>query len=144
MTPYTEVYIQNLADDKFYALLGVHKPQFNDLIGIMQRHRDAGHKKGGRPFKMTAFDSVVIMMLYLKRYFTMFAISTMYGISKSSVNRTYNSTLDTIIRSGNCRLEGLRTAGPGDLVLINATECEVNRPKRGQKSKYSGKKTAHV
>ena len=140
MEGYTEAYINGLDDGAFTELTGVTKPQFAELLDLLQTERQESHKKGGRPFTISVFDCLMITLLYMRQYMTMFVIGTMYGINKSTVMRIYNRTLDTVIRSGYCRLEGRRAARDGDLELIDATECPINRPKHGQKRKYSGKK----
>ena len=74
-------------------------------------------------------------LMYWREYRTEAHIAQTYGVSESTVCRTIRTVETALMRSGAFRLPGRKALTRGDLeyqvVVIDATECPVERPKKG-------------
>lgn len=73
---------------------------------------------------------------YLREYRTYFHISRSYGISESACYRNIRWVEDTLIKEGTFSLPGRKALLKGDVeyevVLIDATETPIERPKKNK------------
>lgn len=141
---YTEEALFSLNDEEFYERLGIGKILFTVLLERLEQYRDEQHRQGGRPNHLSVFSCLVISLLYLRQYMTQTIIADLMGEKKWDISRAFHWVLDALIKKGCLRLIGNRKAGAGTYLLIDVTEIFINRPKRGQKRYYSGKKKHHT
>ena len=59
-------------------------------------------------------------------------------------SKVYNSTITFLVTSGKLRLLSKTDISDGDTLVVDATESPINRPQKGQKEYYSGKKKRHT
>ena len=75
---------------------------------------------------------------YLREYRTYFHISQSYGVSESSAYKTVKWIEDTLIKHPDFALPGRKALLKSDIeygiVLIDATETPIERPKNNNKS----------
>ena len=70
---------------------------------------------------------------YLREYRTYFHVASSYGISESSCYRNIKWIEDTLIKHPDLALPGkkaLLNGGEDEVILIDATETPINRPKK--------------
>ncbi len=82
-----------------------------------------------------------------REYRTYFHIGSSWGISESTVCRIVHWVEDTLIRTRRFRLPGKKQLlgfGKPEVVVMDVTETSIERPKRRQRSFYSGKKKRHT
>jgi hypothetical protein len=115
------------------------------MLLILQREFNALHKKGGKPPKLTAEDKLYITLKYLREYRTMDSIAAEYGVCKGTVCLSIQWVEDTLVKDGTFALPGKkvlkRKTGSIQYIVVDVTESPINRPKKGQKEYYSGKKS---
>jgi hypothetical protein len=132
---------------RFKQLFGVKPGTFEKMLSILQREYDALHEKGGKPPKLTVKDKLCITLKYLREYRTMDSIAAEYGVCKGTVCLSIQWVEDTLTKDGTFALPGKkklkRKWASIQHVVVDVTESPINRPKEGQKTYYSGKKTAH-
>ena len=96
------------------------------------------HKKGGCTPKLSVVDKLIIMLQYYREYRTMQAIAFDYGVQKSTISDAIAWVEETLIKSGQFRLPSKRKlleSSPGfDVVIVDATECEIERPEKNRNS----------
>jgi hypothetical protein len=89
---------------------------------------------------------VLMTLEYLREYRTYFHIGNSYGISESNAWQTSRRVEDTLIQSGVFRLEGKKALYQGDrgyeVILIDATESPIERPKKTKKALFGEKEAA--
>ncbi|GHT69863.1 hypothetical protein FACS1894110_20180 [Spirochaetia bacterium] len=106
------------------------------------------HKNGGKPPKLTSEDKLYIALKYLREYRTMDSIAAEYGVCKGTVCLAIQWVEDTLVKDGTFALPGKkvlkRKSGTIQYIVVDVTESPINRPKKGQKEYYSGKKTPHA
>jgi hypothetical protein len=134
--------------DLFKRLYGVSPRTFEKMLSILQKEYNALHQKGGKPSKLTVEDKLSITLKDLREYRTMDSIAAEYGVCKGTVCLSIQWVEDTLVKDGAFALPGKkklkRKSAWITYVLVDVTESPINRPEKGQKEYYSGKKTAYA
>ncbi len=101
------------------------------------------YKRPGRDFKLSFEDMVSVLLLYYRGYVTQLFVGLMFGIDDSRVCRIIKK-LEPILAQV-MRIKKDRILSQGHIErLMDATEKPIERPKRGQRPYYSGKKKRHT
>ena len=131
---------------KFLLTFGLTKVDFLYLLTLVEKwlRKRAIHPNGGHPFVLTAYDYLAITLFYMRQYHTMECLADQWGGSKGTICKVYNSTITYLVTSGKLRLPSKKDLSDGDLIVVDATESPINRPQKGQKEFYSGKKKRHT
>ena len=137
-------YDPNSPEAVFKRLYGVKPDTFDKMLAILQKEYDKMHKTGGSPPKLTVKDKLTVTLRYLREYRTMESISVDYGVSKSTICESIQWVENTISEDKTFRLPGKKVLKKTDntiqYIIIDVTESPIQRPKKGQKEYYSGKK----
>jgi hypothetical protein len=122
--------------DGFRRLTGIKRPTFDVMISILSYAEAALKVQGGKPNKLSIEDRLLMTLEYLREYRTYFHISRSYGISESSCYRNIRWVEDTLIKDGQFSLPGRKALLKSDVeyevVLIDATESPIERPKKNK------------
>ena len=139
--------------DDFRRLTGIKRTTFDVMINILRDAEAVLKAQGGKPNKLSIEDRLLMTLEYLREYRTYFHISRRYGISESSCYRNIRWIEDTLIKDGQFSLPGRKALLKSDVeyevVLIDATESPIERPKKNktlllrQKEKTYAKNTNH-
>ncbi len=136
--------IKNRTDKDFKRLTGVPHKIFNKMVVILNQEI----RNFGRPPKLPREDQLLMTLMYWREYRTQFHIGQTYDLSESAVCRTINKIENTLIQSGQFTLPGKKKLQESDtfieIILVDATEQAIERPKKKQKLHYSGKKKYHT
>ena len=137
-------YNPNSREAVFKRLYGVRPDTFNKMKAILQKEYDKMHKLGGSPPKLTVEDKLIITLKYLREYRTMESIGADYGVSKSTVCESIQWVENTLLEDKTFQLPGKKVLKKAsdtiEYVIVDVTESPIQRPKKGQKEYYSGKK----
>jgi hypothetical protein len=124
--------IQDYAPDKFKRLTGVSKDTFALMVTLLQEKLPAF----GRPPDLCLEDRLLMVLMYWREYRTQEHIGETYGLSKSTVSRTVRQFEDILLQDKRFHLPGKKTLHQSDtiweVVLIDATECPIERPKKNR------------
>ena len=100
--------------------------------------------RGGKPNKLSIEDRLLMTLEYLREYRTYFHISRSYGISESACYRNIRWVEDTLIKDGTFSLPGRKALLKSDVeyevVLIDATETPIERPKKNKNTSTQEKR----
>ena len=136
---------KNLTEEQFRRLTGVKRPVFDKMLSVLRPAHTLKKARGGRPNKLSVEDTLMMSLEYLREYRTYFHIGGNYGISESYAYKLIRWVEDTLIKSGEFSLPGKKALLKSDveyeIVLIDATETPVERPKRGSASGIPGRKS---
>ena len=128
--------LKKLDASKYQEVFGVKKETFERMRGIMEEDYKRKHKKGGCTPKLSVLDKLIIMLQYYREYRPMRAIAFDYDVQKSTISDAVAWVEETLIRSGQFRLPSQRKLlekGAGlDVVTVDATECEIERPEKNK------------
>lgn len=130
----------------FKRLYGVKPDTFDKMLEILKKAYIKQHKAGGAPPKLTVKDKLTVTLKYLREYRTMESIGADYGVRKSTVCASIQWVENTLAKDKTFRLPGKKvlkeTSDTIQYMIVDVTESPIQRPKKGQKEYYSGKKNA--
>lgn len=134
MERYTQ--IKHLSDKSFRRLTGVKQDTFRLMVEVYEEELLKSYKRKGRPSKLSAADKVLMMLEYNREYRTYFHISKNYGLAEGNAYKCIKQVEELLLKSGKFSLPK-RTSLLGEKVayevlLIDATESEIARPKKNK------------
>jgi len=136
--------IQGLEADKFRRLTGVKRTSFEKMIAILTEANIKKKAQGGRKNKLCIEDQLLMALEYIREYRTYFHISQSYGVSESSAYKTVRWVEDTLIKHPDFSLPGRKALLKSDMgyevVLIDATETPIERPKKDKNTTTQAKR----
>ena len=142
--------IKNTPIGKYKEIFGVEKFIFDRMLKILTttyafEKADIKPEKGGRKPKLTVLDCLIITLMYWREYRTYRHIAYDYDVGKSSVDRAVIWVEDTLVASGVFNLKSKRELRANlskiKIIVIDVTEQEIERPKRGRKTGIQERKS---
>jgi hypothetical protein len=132
--------VKTLKDGDFKRLTGVSRGVYEKMLAILVRDlRDFG-----RPAKLSRADQLLMTLMYWREYRTEFHIGVTYGVSEATVCRTIRKVEKVLMKSGEFRLPGRKALQASDtlieVVLIDATEQPIERPKKSNVGTTAGRR----
>ena len=126
--------IKELLEEQFRRLTGVKKTTFKKMLGILREADEKKKAKGGRKSKLSVEDQLLMALEYIREYRTYFHIATNYGISESVAFKIIRWIEDTLIKHPDFALPGrkalLKNDMEYDIILVDASETPIERPKK--------------
>ena len=127
-----------LSDKVFRRIVGVKKSTFEEMIKILTEEDKIKKSKGGRPSKLSIEEKLLMTLEYLREYRTYAAIAVSYGISESNTYENIKWVEDMFIKCGRFSLPGKKallnnTDNEFEVILIDASESPIERPKKNKK-----------
>jgi len=133
---------KNLKDEDFKRSTGVERSTFEKMLGAVEK----GLRDFGRPSRLSRADQLLLTLMYWREYRTEFHIGLTYGVSEATVCRTIQKVENALVRSGQFRLPGKKALQASDrlieVVLIDATEQPIERPKKNNGGIIAAKRSA--
>jgi hypothetical protein len=135
----------NQKPDSFLREFGVSLDKFILLlekvtIYIKQQHEKYPLKKRGRKSSLCVEDMLLLTLYYLRHYITLAQLGKDYGISESYACKIYHRMASILINVLDMKSRNELMNSNLEVILIDVTEQPIERPKKGQKAYYSGKK----
>ena len=101
---------------------------------ILRKAEIKKKEQGGRKSKLSIEDCLLMTLEYLREYRTYFHVSQSYGVSESTAYDIIKGIESTLIKHPDFALPGRKALIKSDIgyevVLIDATETQVERPKK--------------
>ena len=128
--------IKDLGDEKFRRLTGVKRTTFSRMILILEQSSKDKKINGGRKNKLSIENMLLMSLEYIREYRTYFHVSQSYGVSESTAYKTVRWVEDTLIKHPDFALPGrkalLKSDIEYDVILVDATETPIERPKKSK------------
>ena len=128
--------VKALSEEEFRRLTGVKKQTFGEMLQLLKWSRKEKLSRGGRNPKLKTEEVLLMTLEYLREYRTYFHISKGYGVSESYAYKLIRWAEDTLIKSKVFSLPGRKALLKSDVeyevVLIDATETPIDRPKKNK------------
>jgi hypothetical protein len=138
--------IAELAEDKYLVLFGVSKTTFDVMLAILIDAYAAMRRRGGRKRKLSVLDMFIIFLGYYHDYRTMENIAFDYGVHKQRICEAIEWVEQTLVKDGTFSLPSKRALVKPDadisIIIVDATECETERPKKNRRNPTPASKTA--
>lgn len=136
--------VKELDDEKFRRLTGVKRSTFDKMVSILDHSIKTRKTTSGRKRKLSLENSLLMTLEYIREYRTYFHVSQSYGVSESNTYKTVRWVEETLIKHPDFALPGrkalLKSEMEYDIVLIDATETPIERPKKSKNIFIQGKR----
>lgn len=140
--------IKSHSNKDFKRLTGVEFKTFKVMVKEIKSYETKKNKKKGnnrsRPFKLTIEDQILMTLMYYREYRTQFHIGETYGLHESNVGKNIRRIEKVLkkckrfILPGKEKLSG--TNHQFEVILIDATESPIERPKKNSTYITPGKR----
>ena len=132
----------------FNSLFGVSVSQFEEILlkttPAWNKRVLSKYKRPGRPYDHPLEDMILMLLLYYRSYITQEFVGYLFDLDKSRVCRIIQKLepiLATVMAISKRKHLSKKDV---ECLIIDATEQPIERPKKGQKPFYSGKKKRHT
>jgi hypothetical protein len=128
--------VKELDGEKFRRLTGVKRSTFDKMVDILAQSIKSRKTTSGRKRKLSLENSLLMTLEYIREYRTYFHVSQSYGVSESNTYKTVKWVEETLIKHSDFALPGrkalLKSDMEYDVILIDATETPIERPKKSK------------
>ena len=125
-----------MKEKDFRRQTGVKIETYEKMVEIVKEAHKVKKARGGRKNKISEEKMVLMTLEYLREYRTYFHIEKSYGLSESYAYKVIKWVEDVLIKDGSFALPEekalLKNEIEQEVILIDATETPIERPKRGQ------------
>jgi hypothetical protein len=137
--------IQNYSDEQFRRITGVKRETFEKMLTILRPAKLELTLKGGPKPKLCLEDMLLATLEYLREYRTYAHVAASYGVYESSIYRIIKWVENTLIKDGSFALPGRKALLKSDMeyevVLVDATESPIERPKKSKDTTTAARKS---
>lgn len=137
--------VKDLDDEKFRRLTGVKRTTFSKIALILEQASNNKKVNGGRRNKLSIENMLLMSLEYIREYRTYFHVSQSYGVSESTAYKTVRWVEDTLIKHPDFALPGrkalLKSDAEYDVILLDATETPIERPKKSKNTFIRGRRS---
>jgi hypothetical protein len=138
---------KELSATAFRRLTGVKPEVFRSMAEVLQDAEDQRRLLGGHKRRRLSVEDQLLMMLeYWREYRTYFHIGQSRNLSESQAYKIIKRSEDALVKSGRFTLPGKKALLKSDMqyevVLIDATETPVERPKKSSGNGTRARKSA--
>jgi len=132
----------------FLRLFGVKPSEFDAILLKVRPKWEQQilekYKRPGRNFALSLEDMILMLLLYYRSYTTQLLVGFWFGIDDSRVCRLIQKLEPLLAKVMAIPREKFLSQEEVESCLVDATEQPIERPKKGQKPYYSGKKKRHT
>ena len=137
--------MEELNDARFKRLIGIKKHTAERMVGHLNDAYAAKHKRRGRHSKLKPEDMLLVACRYWRQYDTYAEIGYDFGIGESTACDIVKWVEGVLIERKEFHLPGKKAllSDPDiEVVLVDATEQPVERPKRGSETGIPARKSS--
>ena len=102
------------------------------------------YKRHGRHYKLGVSDMVLVVFLYYRSYVTQYFLGWLFGVDAAQICRIIQKLEPILAKIVALKKEHTLSQKTVEELIMDATEQPIERPKRGQRAYYSGKKKRHT
>ena len=132
----------------FNRLFGISVSQFEAILFKVsqewQKKVIGKYKRPGRDYKLEIADMLLMLLLYYRSYISQEFVGYLFGIDDSRVCRIIKKLEPLLAKVMALPNKKYLSKEEVESLIIDATEQPIERPQKGQKPYYSGKKKRHT
>lgn len=132
--------------EDFRRITGVKLDTFTKMVEILTSAYAIKHKRRGRNSKLSIEEMLLAALEYWREYRTYAHIGASYDLDESNIYRTIKWVENVLIKSGLFTLPGkkalLKSDAEYEIILIDATESPIERPKKDNADIIQARKSA--
>jgi len=137
-------HLKKISDEQFRRVVGVKRKTFEKMVELLEAAQIKKKAKGGRKNKLTIPEILLMTLEYLREYRTYASIGVSYGLSESNAYQAIRWTENTLINCEEFKLPGkkalLKSDNEFEVILIDATETPIERPKKNSANSILAKR----
>jgi Helix-turn-helix of DDE superfamily endonuclease len=131
--------------EDFTRLVGVSPSTFGIIlekliVAIEQYRSQKPVRQRGRKSGFSLEDQLLLTLLYLRQYDTLLYLGTQFNISESYAQKRYVFVSSMLLKALDLPDESSLSLSQVHILATDVTEQPIERPVKGQKKYYSGKK----
>lgn len=128
-----------LSDKDFKQIIGVEKKTFNEMVRILnEAYLNKPRKwRGGRKKKLSMENQLFMTLKYLRQYVTQKELAFEFEVGEATVCDTIKWVEDILIKDGTFSLPGKKALVEDEsieVILVDVTECPIERPKKNKEN----------
>ena len=134
---------KRLKDADFKQIIGVKRETFSAMVEALTAEYLQKHKKGGRKPKLTLEEQLLMTLKYLRQYVTQKELAYEFEVGEATVHDTIVWVEDTLVKDEKFKLPGKKMLLEDDsieVILVDVTECPIERPKKNSGNGTPGKR----
>jgi len=132
----------------FQRIMGISVSEFEAILlklePLWEKKVIGSYKRQGRLYNNSVREIFMMLLLYYRTYMTQFFIGHLFGIDDSNVCRNIKTLEPILAKVVAIKKNRMIPKKEAENLIIDATEQEIERPKRKQQKYYSGKKKRHT
>lgn len=136
--------VGKLSKEEFRRLTGIKRETFETMMEVLIRAEKKHKARGGKPNKLSLENRLLMTLEYLREYRTYFHVGQSYGVSESVCWKNCRWVEDQLIKSKAFSLPGkkalLKSDNEFEIILIDAAESPIERPKKKSSKEEENKK----
>jgi hypothetical protein len=132
----------------FQKVTGLSLKEFGGMVEKVRPaylKRESQKKSSGRRSGFVSLeDKLLCLMMYYRTYITHTFLGYLFGVHNANVCRLFKVIEPMVAKVIHIKKDRTLTQDKVMAILVDVTEISTQRPKKKQKSKYSGKKKRHT
>lgn len=139
--------LEKLSDEEFKRSTGVTRNVFSKMLAVVsdsEKKRKEKSKGRGRKPTLAVEEQLVVMLEYYREYRTQFHIGVDYGLDETQIGRIVKKMEDALVKSKKFKLPGKKALLDSDttfeVILVDATESPIERPKKSKNTTIAEKR----
>lgn len=137
--------MRHYAEGKFRRITGIRRKTFRRIVEILEIAEKEIRSKGGPKPKLSIEDMLLASLEYWREYRTYAHIAVGFELSESQIFRIVKWVENVLIKDGTFSLPGKKVLlddnSEYEIVLLDATESPVERPKKDNDIGIQGKRS---
>lgn len=124
---------KRLNDADFKQIIGVKRETFAAMVSVLMVEYLKIHEKGGRRTKLTLEERLLMTLKYLRQYPTHKELAYEFDVGESTVRDTLTWVENTLVKADQFKLPGKKALLEDEsieVILVDVTECPIERPKK--------------
>ena len=126
-----------LTDKDFKQIIGVKRETFSAMTEVLKNAYLEKHKKGGRKPKLAIEEQLLMTLKYLRQYVTQKELAYEFDVGEATVHDTIVWVENTLVKEKKFRLPGKKVLLEDEsieIILVDVTECPIERPEKNRKN----------
>lgn len=133
----------------FLRITGVTFEEFEEIVKrahpIWQKKVEGVKVVSGRPYGLSSLEGhILCLLIYYRTYLTQEFLGFLFDVDDSCISRSLRRIARVLAPSLKIKKRRLVSEQEAMDIIIDCTEHPIERPKKGQKEYYSGKKKRHT
>jgi predicted DNA-binding protein YlxM (UPF0122 family) len=124
---------KRLNDTDFKQIIGVKRETFAAMVEVLSAEYRKKHAKGGRKPKLTLEEQLLMTLKYLRQYVTQKELAYEFEVGEATVHDTIEWVENTLVKDEKFKLPGKKVLledAEIEVILVDVTECPIERPKK--------------